>query len=636
MKDGAKSISSRILSVTRSTGSAITQSLPLPGLSEVKCAVKKLVDGLETLDDHRTKCQALTVRITSILRMLEPHCQDGAVSLELGYFYNKLEICQSQLSRIDSRRGLSNALRAKRQVEIVERVEYEIGTGLQDVLLSIMLKRLSAPKETAAFQPTVKTTEDPSTYTYQYPRIKRCQLSLGTMVKRHRLDGVIRSIARGTYRDREVLVIQYSSRTTPGKAANAFLLSVKAVIQEQHPNVLRFMGASDDTSSFENHYMVFDAGTTTTREAFLQSLRSAQKTFNFLEGVKAGMGFLLEYDVQTWEDIYVSQDGRAVVCPPYWDDLDTWSKSNHDIFTSLTGAIHSQDFPLTTLSEILNMAGSRWSDFERAVTLYGHGFRDYHLMQIAHELDLPVPPFLLVYCGPLPNFLVSVGSIGIPEWMGTGQPSDCFSGLMTGWAGISSLWSCTGWEALQTFGLEYWTVEHTLCADDECDRFAPGGAITPLDSSIDGWLSYGCFESPDSFGVAYDLTISNPALFEVSWKRFVDTRWMTVMDMAETEQSMHAVRHISVGINCKPPKTRGSLPLYFHRRPSSMFNVEHYWGFFSDSPDPNVPPCKIVKDIKVEYSIQVNTSRANDNWVFRAEQCFETVMSRTPGSFNAW
>ncbi|CUA67653.1 hypothetical protein RSOLAG22IIIB_13500 [Rhizoctonia solani] len=455
------------------------------------------------------------------------------------------------------------------------------------------------------------------------------------MVKRHRSGGVIKSIARGTYRDREVFVVQYSSRDAPGKAVKAFLSSVKAVVQEQHPNVLRFVGASDDTPSFENHYMVFDAGAFTSREAFVQSLHSARRTFDFLQGVKAGMGFLLEYGVQTWEDIYISHEGRAVVCPPYWGDSDVWSKSNHDVFTSLTGTAHSEDFPLTTLSEILNMAGSRWADFERAVTSYGCGFRDYHLMQIAHELDLPVPPFLLVYCGPLPNFLVSVGSIGIPEWMITGQPSDCFSGLMTGWTGISSLWSCTGWEALQTFALEYWTVAHTP-SDDECDKLSPNTAFKPLDSSSDGWLSYGCFESSESFGVGYDLTISDPFLFEASWKRFVDTRCTTVMDLAETEQSVHAVRHISVGISCKSPKTRSFLPLYFHRRPSSMFNVEHYWGFFSDSPDPNVTPRKLVRDIRVEYSIQINTSRANDSWVYRAEQCFETVISRTPGSFNAW
>ncbi|CUA71160.1 Xaa-Pro dipeptidyl-peptidase [Rhizoctonia solani] len=549
MKGDTKSISSCILSITRSTGSVITRNLPLPGLSEVKCAAQKLVDGLETLDDHATKCQTLTARITSILRTLEPHCHDGGFNLELGYFYNKLQICQKQLARIDSGRGLSNTLRAKRQVEIIERVEQEIGTGLQDVL--------------------------------------------------------------------------------------AFLSSVKAIVQEQHPNVLRFVGASDDTASFENHYMVFDAGAFTSREAFVQSLHSARRTFDFLEGVKAGMGFLLEYGIQTWEDIYISHEGRAVVCPPYWGDSDAWSKSNHDVFTSLTGTAHSEDFPLTTLSEILNMAGSRWADFERAVTSYGCGFRDYHLMQIAHELDLPVPPFLLVYCGPLPNFLVSVGSIGIPEWMITGQPSDCFSGLMTSWTGISSLWSCTGWEALQTFALEYWTVAHTP-SDDECGELSPNTAFKPLDSSSDGWLSYGCFESSESFGVAYDLTISDPTLFEASWKRFVDTRWTTVMDLAETEQSVHAVRHISVGISCKSPKTRSSLPLYFHRRPSSMFNVEHYWGFFSDSPDPNVTPRKLVRDIRVEYSIQINTSRANDSWAYRAEQCFETVISRTPGSFGAW
>ncbi|CAE6439097.1 unnamed protein product [Rhizoctonia solani] len=608
MKSDTKSISSRILSVTRSTGSAITRNIPLPGLSEVKSAAKNLVDGLEAIDDQVTRCQAVTSRITSILGMLEPHCQDGEVSLELSYFYNKLGVCQRQLARVDSRRGLSNALRAKRQIEIIERVENEIGIGLQDVLLSIMLKRLSEPREGSILKPASKVPEQPiPAETYRYPKIKRCQVSLGAMVRRRRVDGIIKSVARGTYRDQEVLVVQYSSKGAPGEAAKAFLASVKAVIQEQHPNVLRFIGASDDASSYENHYIVFDAGATISREAFVQSLRSAQRTFNFLEGVKAGMGFLLEYGVQT-----------------------------HDVFTSLTGVTQSPDFPLTTLTEILNMTGSRWSDFERAVASHGYGFRDYHLMQIAHELDLPVPPFLLTYCGPLPNFLVSVGSIGVPEWIITGQPSDCFHGSMIGWAGVSSLWSCTGWEALQTCALEYWTAGNTSNSGGEYDIFPHDATFEPLSSSSDGWLSYGCFETSESCGVAYELAISDSALFEGSWKRFGETRLSDVVYMTENEQSVHAVRHISVSIHFSPPKMRGLLPLYFHRRPSSMFNVEHYWGFLSDSPDPEVSPCKLVRDMQVEYSIEMNTIRANDSWVYRAEQCFESVISRTPGSYNVW
>ncbi|KAJ1300541.1 hypothetical protein OPQ81_002196 [Rhizoctonia solani] len=623
-------MSSRILSITRSTGSAITQNIPLPGLSEVKCAAKKLVDGLEMMDDHMIKCQTVTSRVTSILQMLEPHCQDGEVSLELSYFYNKLEICQRQLARIDSRRGLSSALRTRRQIEVIEKVEKEIGTGLQDVLLSIMLKRLRAPKDVTIFKTADKPSEDPTpSRTCQYPRIKRCQVNLGTIVKRRRMDGIVRSVARGTYRDREVLVVQYSSKGAPAKAAKMFLSSVNTVIQEQHPNVLRFMGASDCTTSYENHFIVFEAGEVISREAFVQSLRSTQKTFSFLEGVKAGMGFLLEYGVQTWTDIYVSQDGRAVVCPPYWDDPDTWAKSNHDLFTSLTGTTHSLDFPLTTLTEILNMAGSRWSDFEHAATSYGYGVRDYHLMQIAHELGLPVPPFLLVYCGPLPDFLVSVGSIGVPECMVTGQPGDCFSGSMIGWTGVSSLWACTGWEALQTYALEYWMAGRVSNCGDDNDTLPHSATFKPLSSSSDGWLSYGCFESSESFGVAYELAISDSPLFERSWKRFGETRLSTMTRMTE-------IRHISVSIHCKPPKMCGILPLYFHRRPSSMFNVEHYWGFLSDSPDPNVPPCKLITDIQVEYSIEINTLRGHDSWACRAEHCFESVISRTPGSFNAW
>ncbi|CEL58605.1 hypothetical protein RSOLAG1IB_08681 [Rhizoctonia solani AG-1 IB] len=542
MKDlQTKSLSSRILSLTRATGSAITPSIPLPGLSEVKCAAKQLVNGLETIDDHAVKCKALTHRITSILSMLEPYCQEGEINLEMSYFYNKLEVCQRQLSRIDPRRGLSGALRATRQIEIIERVEKEIGAGLQDFLLCIMLQRLSTPKENLLIRPNEELPGDqlPS-QTYHYSKIKRCQISVGTIVRRRRVNGVVRSVARGTYRRRDVLVVQYSSKDTPREAAEAFLASVKVIIQEQHPNVLRFMGASDDSDLCENHYLIFDAGAITSREAFVQSLHSAHKTFSFLEGVKSGMVFLLDYGVQTWADIHISHDGHPVICPPYWDDPDMWSKSNHDVFTSLTGTTHSPDFPLTTLTEILNMAGSRWSDFQQAVTSHEYRFRDYHLMQIADELDLPVPPFLLIYCGPLPEFLVSVGSVGAPEWIVTGQLSDCFSGSMTDWVGVSSLWSCTGWEALQTCMLEYWSAGNgSSYAGDESDHFPHGATLEPLGSS-DGWLSYGCFESSDSFGIAYELAVSDSTLFEESWKRFGSTQIPKIMHMVENEQSIHA------------------------------------------------------------------------------------------------
>ncbi|KAF8741768.1 RNA pseudouridylate synthase, partial [Rhizoctonia solani] len=621
MKDfEAKSLSSRILSATRSTGSAITRSIPLPGLSEVKGAAKKLVDGLETIDDHAAKCKTLTSRIASISSMLENHFQEGEDVTELSYLYTKLQTCQRQLSRIDSRRGLSGALRATRQIEVIERVEKEIGTGLQDFLFSIMLRRLSTPRQNLTIKPDETTSKN----------------HVGTMVRRRRIDSVVKSVTRGTYRNRNILLVQYSSKKEPQKAAEMFLASVKTIIQEQHPNVLHFMGGSEDSGSYENHYMMFDVGTVISREAFVQSLRSAQKAFSFLEGVKAGMKFLLDYGVQTWDDIHISHDGRAVLCPPYWDDPDTWSKSNHDVFTSLTGTTHSPDFPLTTLTEILNMAGSRWSDFQLTVTTHGYGLRDYHLMQIADELELPVPPFLLIYCGPLPDFLVSVGSIGVPEWIITGRSSDCFSGSMTDWVGISSLWSCTGWEVLQTCTLEYWSVGNgPPYANEDHEDFSCGATLEPL-GSPDGWLSYGCFESSDSFGISYELAVSDPVLFEESWKRYSATKISNIMHMAEDEQSIQAVRHISVNIRCKLPKKRGLLPLYFHRRPSSLFNVEHYWGFLSDSPDPDVPPCRLVRDVQVEYSVEINTLRANDTWAFRAEQCFESIVSRTPGSFHAW
>ncbi|ELU42762.1 RNA pseudouridylate synthase domain-containing protein [Rhizoctonia solani AG-1 IA] len=590
MKDfEAKSLSSRILSATRSTGSAITRSIPLPGLSEVKGAAKKLVDGLEVgillkrvlpgnwidprLDYRRPCSQMQDINIQNCLNI-----KHAGKSFSRGRGCHgviiSLHICQRQLSRIDSRRGLSGALRATRQIEVIERVEKEIGTGLQDFLFSIMLRRLSAPRQNLTIEPDETTSKNQFSYqTHHYPKIKRCQISVGTMIRRRRIDSVVKSVTRGTYRNRNILLVQYSSKEEPQKAAEP---------------QSRLSYKSNVCSTVQDTLII----------VFFQ-----------------------------WDDIHISHDGRAVVCPPYWDDPDTWSKSNHDVFTSLTGTTHSPDFPLTTLTEILNMAGSRWSDFQLTVTTHGYGLRDYHLMQIADELELPVPPFLLIYCGPLPDFLVSVGSIGVPEWIITGQSSDCFSGSMTDWVGISSLWSCTGWEVLQTCTLEYWSVGNgPPHANEDHEDFSCGATLEP----------YGCFESSDSFGISYELAVSDPMLFEESWKRYSATKISNIMHMAEDEQSIQAVRHISVNIRCKFPKKRGLLPLYFHRRPSSLFNVEHYWGFLSDSPDPDVPPCRLVRDVQVEYSVEINTLRANDTWAFRAEQCFESIVSRTPGSFHAW
>jgi hypothetical protein len=116
-------------------------------------------------------------------------------------------------------------------------------------------------------------------------------------------------------------------------------------------------------------------------------------------------------------------------------------------------------------------------------------------MHIAHELDLPVPPFLLVYYGKLPDFILSVGSVGIPDYFTDGQPGDCFHGSMTQWSPVSSLWSCAGWEALHTCSLDYWLPQAPLVQsggdfDEEFALMGPSGgtAIEPLDSSSDGWL----------------------------------------------------------------------------------------------------------------------------------------------------
>lgn len=151
---------------------------------------------------------------------------------------------------------------------------------------------------------------------------------------------------------------------------------------------------------------------------------------------------------------------------------------------------------MSTLSEILNIAGNRWSEFESALATHSTGLRDYHLMQVAGDLAFPVPPFLLIYYGPLPEFLVSVGSVGVPEWLVTGQPGDCFHGSMTNWHSLSSVWACSGWEALQTCALECWTSGRGLPVLEryEYGSLAPCGVSTepwtfePLNSSSDGWL----------------------------------------------------------------------------------------------------------------------------------------------------
>lgn len=118
-------------------------------------------------------------------------------------------------------------------------------------------------------------------------------------------------------------------------------------------------------------------------------------------------------------------------------------------------------------------------------------------MQIAEELGLPVPPFLLVYYGKLPNFILSVGSIGIPDCLSTGQASDCFHESMTSWSPVSSLWACTGWEALQTCSLDYWLPECTPpsiqgdTSEQSLAVMAASSAMTsvePLETSSDGWL----------------------------------------------------------------------------------------------------------------------------------------------------
>lgn len=169
------------------------------------------------------------------------------------------------------------------------------------------------------------------------------------------------------------------------------------------------------------------------------------------------------------------------------------------MFSSLNGTSGCPHFPLNTLAEILNISDGNWQELETAVVSQSTPARDYHLMQIAEELGLPVPPFLLVYYGKLPNFILSVGSIGIPDYLSTGQAEDCFHGSMTGWSPVSSLWSCTGWEALQTCLLDFWLPD---CAStstptqeyDSCESLAVVGAssgtasVHPLETSSDGWL----------------------------------------------------------------------------------------------------------------------------------------------------
>ncbi|KAG8712475.1 hypothetical protein FRC09_019832 [Ceratobasidium sp. 395] len=310
----------------------------------------------------------------------------------------------------------------------------------------------------------------------------------------------------------------------------------------RHPNVLGFLGAFDDSISSQSHFMVFDTGTIVSRDAFLRSAHSADQIFTFLAGIKSGMQCLLDHGVPTWHDIFVSDDCRAVIYPPYWETELVWEKSNYDVFSSLSGVDPNLDFPLSTLSEILNISGHRWKDFEAAVTSRSTHIRDYHLMQIADELQLPLPPFLLVYYGKVPGFILAVGSIGAPDYVTIGQAGDCFHGSMTGWTQASSLWSCAGWEALHTHALEFWiSPSSPFGSDSDSALVVPSGSVSidPLESSSGGWLSYGYFEPEHPFGIGYEFAISDVELFEMSWDRFSATRLCSLTHLVDEEQDLH-------------------------------------------------------------------------------------------------
>ncbi|KAG9119950.1 hypothetical protein FRC07_004786 [Ceratobasidium sp. 392] len=623
----------------RTTVSTAMNVAPLPGFEEVKDAALKLVNSIQSLETHQAKRIALSRRITSTIGMLQTHLRGDEPSLELQYFFKLLEL--------ESGRGVSKALRATQQVEIMEMLEREISSDFQDAILALLLQRLP-PSTGPEVQPVVKIPEpvpeihvvrSPSPpLTHEYQTIPRCELSLNTIVRRTQGNEpgspLVKSIASGRYQGRNVLVVQYSSRIRQENVLKAFLDDVSAIIQERHPNILEFIGASD--SSSQCHFMVFDAGIVVSRDSFLRSAYSAEQIFTFLSGVKSGMQCLLDHGVQTWHDIYVSDKGRAVVYPPYWEDDWIWEKSNHDVFSSLTGVDPNLDFPLGTLSEILNISGHRWKDFETAVVSRSTHIRDYHLMEIADELNLSVPPFLLVYYGKVPDFILSVGSVGIPDHVATGQAGDCFHGSMTGWTPASSLWSCAGWEALHTYALEFWIPPVSSFELDGQLSLTPSSgslSIEPLESCSDGWLSYGYFESESSFGVAYEFAISDAELFQMSWDRLCATRLSSLAHLADEVQDFHAVKHVSVSVHCQSERLRGLYPLYFHRRPSSLFNIEHYWGFFSENPDPDAKPCHTVRNMAVNFSIEINTIRANDSWAYRSNKCMDAVMSKTPGIF---
>ncbi|KAF8595650.1 hypothetical protein BDV93DRAFT_528518 [Ceratobasidium sp. AG-I] len=660
MRQTTKSIGLRLASAfqdaTRVTASVAIDCAPIPGLQEVKKVAMRLVDTIEHLEIQKRKQIILANRITSTIALLEAHSSVDEPSLELQYFYNKMLACQTQLASHASTRGLSRAFRASQQLEMIEMLEREINADFQDAIFSLLLRRMTPPPSARDKSPTVdlfpqqKSPAPVPNYTsmpLKYPVITRCELDLTTVIRRtHRREGedsLVRSLSTGKCRGQNVLVVQYSSKTRREDAMKAFLADMGSVVQERHPNVLQFMGGSESSDSGANYYLVFETGNTVSRETFFQTAQSSQEIFRFLTGAKSGMQCLLDHGVQTWDDILISHDGRAIVCPPYWENDCLWDKSNHDVFSSLNGTSGCPDFPLNTLTEILNISEDRWKEFETAVVSQSVRTRDYHLMQIAEELGLPVPPFLLVYYGKLPGFILSVGSFGIPDYLSTGQAGDCFHGTMTAWSPVSSLWSCTGWEALQTCSLDYWLPEYVstpIRGISSEQKLAISNAtsgvdsIQPLETSSDGWLSYGEFESGRTFGLGYELVISEPALFEQSWDRFCSTRIESLMHLVDEEQDFHAVKHVSVSICCESDELRGLFPLYFHRRPSSLFNVEHYWGFFSENPDPNVSPCRRVRDLAVNYSIEINTMRAGDSWLYRADQCLDSVMMKTPGTFE--
>ncbi|QRV99290.1 RNA pseudouridylate synthase domain protein [Ceratobasidium sp. AG-Ba] len=619
MKPTTKSLGLRLTGALRDASWA-RDVAPLPGLEEVKEAAKNLVHGIQSIETHHAKRAAISRRIATILGLLQSHLNGSEPSLELQYFFNKMVMCHEKLSELDIKRGATKTLRAAQQLEMLEILEREISSDFQDAIFALLIQRLPSPSSSQPPSPsslppaiTIKESIPEKSVAfpvlepfYDYPRVNRYELSLNTIVRRTRgrsepNSPLVKSVASGKYMGRNVLVVQYSSRIKHQDVFKEFVDDVGAVIQERHPNVLEFIGASDDSAPGQPYFMVL--GGALSRDVFLRSACSAQQIFTFYSHQQSGMHCLLDHGVQTWKDIYVSEDGRAVIHPPYWDYDYVWDKSNYDVFSSLSGVTQSSDFPLGTLAEILNISGPRWKSFQSAVLSHtGTAIRDYHLMHIASELDLPIPPFLLTYYGPVPNFILSVGSVGLPDY----DAGDSFHGTMCGWTAASSLWSCAGWEALHTHALEYWIPPSSNERDeDETAITGVSGAISvdTLESSSDGWLSYGYFDSDVSFGVGYEMAISDLELFEMSWDRFCSTKLDGLVHLSEERQDFHAVRHVSVTVHCQPESLRGLFPLYFHRRPSSLFNAEHYWGFFSEDPDPSVVPCHIVKKMPVYYSV---------------------------------